>query len=257
MDRTLTQRAQRTLGLVLGWHRVAEVERAVQLVRSSSRRRHPIVLCGDYDLSWIAGLLHRRLLDASRPFATLYPKNEDGRDLSAAVANYRTVDDALLAVSGGTVCVCLRRTPAPTLRELLAARTHTQIVVCARPRDIDVLTAYNAIEVPPLARRADDDIERVVDEFAAEALDELRARPSSYTATMRAWLARHAARDLPTLEFATRRLVALRDGVSITSTAKRLGVSHVALSRWLGRRRTSDVRAALGGVDVINVRTSH
>jgi molybdenum-dependent DNA-binding transcriptional regulator ModE len=47
----------------------------------------------------------------------------------------------------------------------------------------------------------------------------------------------HSASSLPEIEKGTRRLVAIRQAGSIAQAAARLGMSHVALSQWIGRRR--------------------
>jgi transcriptional regulator of acetoin/glycerol metabolism len=47
----------------------------------------------------------------------------------------------------------------------------------------------------------------------------------------------HAATSLAEIEKATLRLAALRMRGTIASAATRLGMSHVALSAWMKRRR--------------------
>jgi hypothetical protein len=47
----------------------------------------------------------------------------------------------------------------------------------------------------------------------------------------------HSAPSLPAIEKGTRRLVAIRQAGSLAQAAGRLGMSHVALSQWIGRRR--------------------
>jgi hypothetical protein len=51
------------------------------------------------------------------------------------------------------------------------------------------------------------------------------------------WVLDHTASTLSEIETATLRLVALRLSGTFIGVAKRLGVSHVALARWMDRRR--------------------
>jgi hypothetical protein len=52
----------------------------------------------------------------------------------------------------------------------------------------------------------------------------------------REWVLRNAATSLDEIDKAKRRLAMVRAAGSVTEAARRLGMSPVSLSRWLGRR---------------------
>jgi hypothetical protein len=63
--------------------------------------------------------------------------------------------------------------------------------------------------VPPLAQRSAE-LDRIIAEYASDAIEELAAPASSLTAADHAWVRAHAAASLAEIEKATLRLVALR-----------------------------------------------
>jgi len=91
------------------------------------------------------------------------------------------------------------------------------------------------LQIPPLKARKGD-LPRIVEEYALDAIHELGADEAAFTRADRDWVIAHSASTLPDIEKGTRRLVALRQEGSIHRAAMRLGMSHVALSQWLGRR---------------------
>ncbi|HWU89584.1 MAG TPA: LysR family transcriptional regulator, partial [Kofleriaceae bacterium] len=110
------------------------------------------------------------------------------------------------------------------------------LVVCAdEPTDGRTLCA-DPIVVPPLARRRGE-VDRIVDEYARDAIASLDAGVTGFTRADRDWVLEHSASSLPEIEKGTRRLVAIRQAGSLARAATRLGMSHVALSKWIGRRR--------------------
>jgi hypothetical protein len=91
------------------------------------------------------------------------------------------------------------------------------------------------ILVPPLGARAGE-LPRIVEEYALDAIEDLSADMAELSHVDRDWLIEHSASTLPEIEKGTRRLIALRQGGSIVQAAARLGMSHVALAQWFGRR---------------------
>ena len=91
------------------------------------------------------------------------------------------------------------------------------------------------LQIPPLTARTSD-LPRIVEEYVLDAIDELGAGEAVFTRADRDWVLAHSASTLLEIEKGPRRLVALRQGGSIHRAAMWLGISHVALSRWLGRR---------------------
>jgi DNA-directed RNA polymerase specialized sigma subunit len=91
------------------------------------------------------------------------------------------------------------------------------------------------IVLPPLASRADE-IDRIIHEYAHDAMIGLETPRSVFQAADHDWVRAHAASSLPEIEKATLRLVALRASRNLTEAAERLGMATVSLSRWIDRR---------------------
>jgi hypothetical protein len=91
--------------------------------------------------------------------------------------------------------------------------------------------------VPKLARRSASDLQNIVADYAIDAICELNAAPTSFTIANREWVAKHAASSFARIEVATRRIVACNDSGNVHRAAARLGLSHVALGKWLKHRR--------------------
>jgi hypothetical protein len=113
-----------------------------------------------------------------------------------------------------------------------------QLMLCtstiAKAKHTNVTSAL--IVVPSLAQRPDGDVERIVTEYAIDAMEELGAAPGSFTDVERAWVAQHEATSFADIEIATLRIVALNDAGNVHKAAARLGLSHVALGDWFKRR---------------------
>jgi len=90
--------------------------------------------------------------------------------------------------------------------------------------------------VPSLRVRTDE-LSRIVDEYAIDAVAELRALRASFTDADRQWVLDNAPLTLPEIEKATLRLVAIRVSRNMSDAAARLGMAPVSLSRWVGRRK--------------------
>ncbi len=82
------------------------------------------------------------------------------------------------------------------------------------------------------------EVDRVFDEYTADACVVLGVPNRALTTTERGWLKRQRPRSLPEIEQATLRLVALRELGSVARAAARLGITGLALARWLGRRHS-------------------
>jgi hypothetical protein len=125
--------------------------------------------------------------------------------------------------------------------------TDVQLVICsdASQATHPFLVRPVPLLVPPLGMRARE-LPRIVDAYARDARDELGADDECFTADDRRWVIEHAAGSLTAIETATLRLVALRQADGVTNrAAKRLGMAHISLARWLARR--PGVRIGKGG----------
>ena len=224
---------------MLGWGdecRVA-VDRALRSIRLSLTHRAPLLLRCDSDPVPIAHALHRRVLGADRPFVVCDPRRRDGKESVRSAGNHRTGAAAAQAAIGGSLCVRARRLPRDfpallaRLRELGA---DVQLIVCL-DREDEPSFLSEPIEVPSLSMRAQD-LPRIIDEYAQDAIAALGAPATSFHPDDHRWVLEHAAASLPEIEKTTLRRVALRSSANLSRAAARLGMAPVSLSRWLGRR---------------------
>jgi pSer/pThr/pTyr-binding forkhead associated (FHA) protein len=218
--------------LGLGAERTAAVDRALRTVRTAALGRGTLVLCGERDLVPIARTVHLQMLGEGRPFVICDPRR--------AAVRHREGLRAMEAATGGTMCVRARRLPPDFEEVSLALRNpavRVRLVVCTDDTADPRVALGDAIVLPPLARRRGE-LDRIIDEYARDAIEGLGAGPAGFTHADRAWVIEHAASSLPEIEKATRRLVAIRQAGSIAGAAARLGMSHVALAQWIARRRS-------------------
>jgi hypothetical protein len=227
------------LARLLGWRsdRTEVVDHALRSIRMAATRRVALVLCGDGDLVPTARSIHRHAL-GDRPFVVCDPRRRDARATVRSAENHETGLAALAAAQGGTLCVRSRRLPRDFAAVVAALRdpgARVQLVVCATSPDDGKPYLAVPITVPSLAGR-EAELDRIVLEYAEDAMAELRAPRTSFLAADHTWV-RDNAQSLPEIEKATLRLVALRDSRNLTSAASRLGMAPVSLSRWIGRRK--------------------
>ncbi|HEX4450371.1 MAG TPA: FHA domain-containing protein [Kofleriaceae bacterium] len=228
------------LARLLGWAypRWHAIDEALRAIRITATLRAPLALSGDGDLVATMHEIHDRVFGRERPFIVCDPRRRHAQATSRSVTSRATGLDAIEAARGGTVCVWANRLPSDYL--LMRARLahndlRVRLVVCHRdPSDAPDTAA--AIRLPPLSDRAGE-IERIIDEYAHDAIVMLNAKPSSFTDQERDWLRNRRPGSLSEIARATERLVAIREFGSIANGAARLGISRVALARWLNRRQ--------------------
>jgi hypothetical protein len=228
------------LARVLGWRssRNEVIDHALRSIRMAAARRVSLVLCGDGDLVPMARSIHRHAIGADRPFITCDPRRRRGRATVRSAENYGIGMDALAAATGGSLCVRSHRLPedfSRVIESLRAPSSQVQLVVCAQiPEDCEPFLAV-PITVPPLASRPDE-IDRIITEYAEDAIAELGTLRIRFQDADREWVRAHAASSLPDIEKATLRLVAIRASRNLSDAAARLGMAPVSLARWLERR---------------------
>jgi hypothetical protein len=120
----------------------------------------------------------------------------------------------------------------------LRSTDDVQLIVCADARfDVHPFLALPVpIRVPSLTVRTDE-LPRIIDEYAVDAIAELRALRPGFTAADRQWVLANAPLTLAAIEKATLRLVAIRASRNMSDAAERLGMAPVSLSRWIERRK--------------------
>ena len=229
------------LSRLLGWRseRLETIDHALRSIRMAATHRIPMVLCGEGDLVPAARSIHRHTIGADRPFVVCDPRRRQTGATVRSSENYATGMQALVAAHGGTLCVRSRRLPRDFDDVVVALRdpsARVQLVVCAgTPEDCRTRCAAPII-LPSLAGRQAE-LDRIITEYAQDAIAELDAPRTGFLAVDRAWVRENAATSLPEIEKATLRLVAIRHTPNLTQAAARLGMAPVSLSRWIGRRR--------------------
>lgn len=228
------------LARLLGWRheRSGIVDQALRAVRMAATRRTTLVLCGDGDLVPIARAIHRHVRNSRRPFVVCDPRRQAGKATVRSAENHAAGMEALAAAAGGSLCVRSRRLPADfaqVVERLRDPTSQVQLIICAEgPRECERCRVA-PIAIPPLASRADE-IDRIIHEYAHDAMAELGAPRSVFQAADHDWVREYAATTLPDIEKATLRLAAIRATRNLSQAAERLGMAAVSLSRWIGRR---------------------
>jgi hypothetical protein len=228
------------LARLLGWTNERAVDLALRSVELAADHRAALVLHGAEDLVPIAWSLHRRMLGSDRPFIVCDPRRGNVPPSVRSPASCESGVRAVAAARGGALCMLTR---LPRDFAATAARLRdtddVMLVVCGTascPDDL-LLVRPAPIRVPPLAARTAE-LSRIIDEYARDAVAELNADRTGFTAEDHEWV---RATSLAEIEKATLRLVALRASSSSTAAADRLGMAQVSLVRWLGRRQLPEV----------------
>jgi hypothetical protein len=227
------------LARIIGWSDKHAVELALSSVTLAAAGCTTLVLCGGGDLVPIAWALHRRVRAPGLPFVVADPRRGDQPASVRSPASRGAALAALEVARHGTLCIRLEREPTDIDEAvpLLRAADDVMLILCATPYATSsrLLIRPAPIVVPPLASRAHE-LERIVDEYAADAIADLGAPRDCLTAADRGWVREHAAGSLAEIEAATLRLVTLRTSRNMSHAAARLGMALVSLSRWVGRR---------------------
>lgn len=232
-DRLMALRGM--LARMLGWSAAsaAAIDLALRAIRFAAQRRSSLVLVGE-EVVPLAEELHRLTLGARRPFVFCNPRRQTGESTWNPMRCVATGRAALEQAEGGTICYSTRLPPAD-LRVMTQALhqpgCQTQLVVCAdRADEAEKFAA--PIVVPALGTRKEEELDRIIQEYAADAAGPLDLGDHWLSTAERSWM-RGNLRTLAEIQKATTRLAAIRQGGSMTAGARRLGISHNALGRWL------------------------
>jgi hypothetical protein len=211
----------------IGWDdaRAGDVDRALRGVREMALRRCALVLRGPGELGAVARRIHAEALGVDRPF--------------------EIADAPLISAfeRAGTGTLCLRgRASAEELAALRRAfespQAHARIIACASSSKAaseiaSLLGRSVVVDLPPLATRRDE-LARVLEAFAEDAARELTAPRTGLLGHEMNWLGRIEFDDFEDVEGVIRRVVAIRNW-GVTEAARRLGITHSALSQWAQR----------------------
>lgn len=210
-----TMRVRALLARLLGWDesRRVIVDRALRVARAFAAGTMPMVLVGHDDLPVIARMIHVAARGETRSFEVI--EDEEAPRL------------AITQQTDGTLCV---RRPTPNQAHLTLSEPN-HVITCASESD-----QSTAIRIPPIADRPDVEAERLVLEYAIDALVELNAKGDCFPPVDHDWVIAHVPATHGDLQTVTRRLVAIRALGGITAAADYLQISPSALSRWYSRR---------------------
>ena len=241
------------LARLLGWgdDRRAQVDRAMRAVRAAATRLVPLVLSGPGELVSIAASLHAHAIGRDKPFVVCdHRRREADADVRSAT-NISNPSQAVRAAIGGSLCLLRRRMPSDMssiTEEFSRPNPRVQLILCTTSERTagSALRSYPAdpIVIPHITER-EHELDRIISEYADDAIHELGTARTTFTAEDLDWVRSHSASTLAEIEKGTRRLVALRAGENLSSAAARLGMAPVSLSRWFARRdHLDEVRAS-------------
>jgi hypothetical protein len=252
-DTTLIAESQQSIALrnfvarILGWGSecATNVDDALRSILLSSASRTTLMLSGESDVVPVALALHRRTLDAERPFIVCDPRRGNTPASVRSPANYENGVAAFYAARGGSLCVRSHRLPRDFSSVAALVRdpnARVQLIVCGPEHGgDDAFLVSSSVRIPSLRGRVGE-LPRIVDEYALDAITALGERGDCFTDDDRQWILEHAATTLPEIEKATMRMVALKTSANVSSAAARLGMAPVSLWRWALHRDLSPVR---------------
>lgn len=223
---------------LIGWDpkQREPIDVALQAFRAGTMRRAITVLCGDGHLAPIAEELHNIALPR-QPFVLCHPHppRESGE---AAIERASSGLEALAQATGGTVCVLNEKQPDDLdklLEELARPTSNVRLIVCAQREQAAKLFHARPIVLPSLARRHDE-IDRVIDEYAALARAFFKMKRFKLEPADRVWIRRRHGETLAEIQRATHRLAAVYCAGGSKAAAPLLGLSYQGLEKWLESR---------------------
>lgn len=231
---------------LIGWRltRRTDVDFALRSLREMATLKSPLLLCGDGDLAVVAHQLHRALVGVDRPFVVCDPRRRRVERSARTHGNEPDAPQAIGSASGGTLCVWARYLPAgfaALARTLRDPGRRVRLILFTDALDHQSSIPTTTVALPALSTRSDE-IARIVDEYAADAMEHFGATGRSFTVADRDRIAARRPTSLAVIAHATARLVAIGHFGGVTRAAPHLSRSHVALSRWLARFRDGGER---------------
>jgi hypothetical protein len=229
------------LSRLIGWgeDRRGQVDRAMRSVREVSAHRAPLYLRGEGNLPTVARSLNLRAYGPDAPFVVSDPRRSATAGTKFAPANRPDIASAIEAATGGTLCIWAHSLPAgfESVRGELEQSTAVRLIVCSSTVDDGAppISVWAPLTLTPLSRRADE-LDRLIDEYAFDAIVALSARMTSFTIEDRRWVRRCRPQTLDEIETNVTRVVAYQECGDLEAAARKLGISRVALLRWFGRR---------------------
>lgn len=223
------------LARMLGWGPTSAelVDLALRAIRLAAQRRISLVLVGT-DVVPLAEELHRLALGIARPFVFCNPRRRTSELTWNPMQCVGSGRSALERAAGGTICISTRFPPSDLrtmMRELQQPGCQAQLIVCTDRTDGAERFHTTPVVIPPLVTRKDE-LERIIQEYATDAAAPLELGEYWLTTPERAWI-RANLHTLAEIQKATSRLAAIKKAGSMSAGARRLGISHVAMAKWL------------------------
>lgn len=234
------------LARMLGWSDEQAVESALRSLELALDHHATLVLRGEDDMVPIALALHLRTLGGDSPFVVCDPSR---RTTARLPIFCESGVSALEHAAYGSLCIQARRLPSdfPALAARLRDAKDVCVICVGELADSDRLPLPPApIVLPPFARRADE-LDRIIVEFADDAIDELCVSGNNFTSVDLAWVRDHGATSLSEIATATLWVVGLRLWHDVPTAARYLGEDPALMSEWFSRRgvrRVADLPAA-------------
>jgi hypothetical protein len=182
----------------------------------------------------IAHDLHYYLHPLTSPFVVCDPHRQSGAASAALPLNLESLEPALAAAVGGSLCIRNERPPdgfERLLQHTGDARPASQVIICDDGSRPSVLPEVEAIALPSLMTRADQ-VDHIIFEYA---LDVCTAQGVALSHEDRAWIKTHSSATLGQICEAVTRLAALQVQGSISRAAEWLNLPANALRRWIRR----------------------
>jgi hypothetical protein len=238
---TLIAESRRTIELHellqrwLGWSasRLVEVDRGLREVRAMANLRTALILRGAGDLGGIARRLHQITL-GGRPFIPFGSIGPYGRGLERARNGTLYIDahESMRHLRGALA----NRHQGDLRVRLVASLTSTRPVADLA----EMLSRIAMLSIPPVTERPDE-IPRLLEAAGIEAANELDTTWLGLVHGDAERVLESGVTTIDQIEAFALRLVAFRNW-GVTEGAKRLGLTHSALSRWARRWRIPPVR---------------
>jgi hypothetical protein len=229
---------RKALSRMIGWsaERAEDIDLALRAIRIATRRRLTLALSGK-DLVPLAEELHRLTLTAARPFVLINPRRRTTESTWNPMKCAASGRAALQQAAGGTVCAlakCLPRDWRELKEDIRRPECQTQLIVCADSASQAGAFSAWTIEIPPLSMRQRE-LDRIIDEYAADAAEFLDLDEDWLKPEDRAWI-RAKLHTLAEIQQGTLRLAAKQQAGSMSGGAVRLGLSHVSMIKWFRTR---------------------
>lgn len=215
----------------LGWDasRAGDVDRAMRIARETANLRAALIVRGEGAQSGFARKLHRMTLGADRPLVVHADDEKGMAALMRAIDGSLFVDAERLPRDIRNVVVSLRMADKRVRLIVGANSTEGASEVAA------LIPVVATIWVPSLRDRADE-MDRILEEYARDAVDALGAAAPALREHDLKWIAASGIDTHEDAEIVMLRVVAIRNW-GVTGGAERLGITHGALSRWARRRK--------------------